>query len=43
MLEEVTKDFPNVKIIPFEGVVSRICKADGCESDCSGIACNYRF
>ena len=37
MLEEVTKDFPNVKIIPFEGLLVEFAKQMDAKDDKSGV------
>ena len=43
MLKEVTKDLPNVEIIPFDGLAGRLCGTDRCRCGYQGITCDYRF
>ena len=41
MLKEVTKDLPNVRIIPFDGLLVEFCRTNGRRHGNKGTSCNY--
>ena len=43
ILEEATKDLPNVRIDSFSGLLADYAQGKGSACHCAGIACHYGF